>query len=319
MTRHLVDPELLPLLDLMPGIDFAQVDLPELRQASNARYAFLGSPPLAPRIETIAGPGGPLELFIYDLAPGTENRAALLHIHGGGMIMGSAKAMQLGPANMARSLGIPVVSVEYRLAPEHPFPATQEDCYAALCWLADQAGELGVDRQRIGVTGESAGGGLAAAVALIARDRKGPHLAGQFLTYPMLDHRTGGPDCPYANPVTGEFVWTAAANQFGWAALRGDYRADDARKGWYSPALADDLAGLPPTWIGTGSLDLFLDEDLAYARRLIAAGVPVELHVYPGAIHAFNAVAESRLAKAFGRDLMSAIALGLGVTSQAQA
>jgi len=318
MTRHLVDPELLPLLDLMPGIDFAQVDLPELRQASNARYAFLGNPPLAPRIETIAGPGAPLELFIYDPAPGTDNRAALLHIHGGGMIMGSARAMQLGPANMARSLGIPVVSVEYRLAPEHPFPTPQEDCYAALCWLAEHADELGLDRQRIGVTGESAGGGLAAAVALMARDRKGPPLAGQFLTYPMLDHRTGGPDCPYGNPVTGEFVWTAAANQFGWAALRGDYRADDACKGWYSPALAEDLARLPPTWIGTGSLDLFLDEDLAYARRLIAAGVPVELHVYPGAIHAFNAVAESRLAKAFGRDLMSAIALGLGVTSQAQ-
>ena len=124
----------------------------------------------------------------------------------------------------------------------------------------------------------------------------------------MLDHRTGGPDCPYTNPMTGEFVWTRPSNIFGWAALRGDYDVADTRKGWFSPALADDLSDLPPTWIGTGSLDLFLDEDLDYARRLTAAGVPVELHSYPGAIHAFNAVPDSHLAKSYSRDLLSAIA-----------
>lgn len=312
-TRHLVDPELLPLLDLMPGIDFASVDLAELRTASNARYAFLGAPPVAPVKHTIAGPGGPLEIYLYDPAPGTSGRAALLHIHGGGMIMGSAAVMQAGPAGMAQSLGIPVASVEYRLAPEHPFPAPQEDCLAALRWLAGQAASLGIDAARIGVIGESAGGGLAAATALMARDLDGPALATQFLIYPMLDHRTGAPDCPYANPMTGEFVWTAAANRFGWGALRGGYAADDARKGWFSPILADNLAGLPQTWIGTGSLDLFLDEDLAYARRLIAAGVPVELHSYPGAIHAFNAVATSRLAQMFNRDLLSAVANWLDI------
>lgn len=313
-SRHLVDPELLPLLELMPGIDFETVDLNELRRVSNARYAFLGAPPIAPVIYTIAGPGGPLELYLYDPAPGTTGRAALLHIHGGGMIMGSAAAMQAGPAGMAQSLGIPVVSVEYRLAPEHPFPAPQEDCLAALTWLASSDEALGIDPARIGIIGESAGGGLAAATALMARDLGGPALAAQFLTYPMLDHRTGSPGCPYANPMTGEFIWTAAANRFGWGALRGTYAADDARKGWFSPMLADDLSGLPPTWIGTGSLDLFLDEDLAYARRLTAAGVPVELHSYPGAIHAFNAVAGSRLAQMFNRDLLSAIAHNLGLS-----
>ena len=112
----------------------------------------------------------------------------------------------------------------------------------------------------------------------MARDLGGPALAAQFLTYPMLDHRTGSDACPYGNPATGEFVWTRAHNSFGWEAVRGDYAANDDRKGWFSPSLADDVAGLPPTWIGTGSLDLFLDEDLDYALRLVKAGVPLELH-----------------------------------------
>lgn len=309
-TRHLVDPELLPLLDLMPPTDLAAMDLNELRVASNARYAFLGAPAIAPVIHTIAGPGGPLEVYLYDPAPGTPGRAALLHIHGGGMIMGSASVMQAGPAAMAQALGIPVASVEYRLAPEHPFPAPQEDCLAALDWLVSLPE---VDPARVGVIGESAGGGLAAAVALMARDLGGPALAAQFLTYPMLDHRTGGGQCRYNNATTGEFIWTRASNRFGWAALQGSYAPTDHRKGWFSPSLAEDLSGLPPTWIGTGSLDLFFDEDLDYARRLVAAGVAVELHSYPGAIHAFNAVAGSRLAQAFGRDLMSAIAHWLKV------
>lgn len=311
-TRHLVDAELLPLLDLMPPTDLAAMDLNELRAASNARYAFLGAPAIAPVVHTIAGPGGPLEVYLYDPAPGTPGRAALLHIHGGGMIMGAASVMQAGPAAMAQGLGIPVASVEYRLAPEHPFPAPQEDCLAALKWLVSLPE---VDPQRVGVIGESAGGGLAASVALMARDLGGPKLAAQFLTYPMLDHRTGGGECRHNNTTTGEFIWTRASNRFGWGALKGDYEPVDHRKGWFSPSLAEDLAGLPPTWIGTGSLDLFYDEDLDYARRLVAAGVAVELHSYPGAIHAFNAVAGSRLAQAFNRDLMSAIAHWLRVAA----
>jgi acetyl esterase/lipase len=309
-TLHLVDPELLVLLDLMPAADLASLDLNALREASNGRYAFLGAPPLAPVVHTIDGPGGALEVYLYDPAPGTPGRAALLHIHGGGMIMGSASVMQAGPAAMAQALGIPVASVEYRLAPEHPFPAPQEDCLAALKWLA---GLAEIYPERIGITGESAGGGLAASVALMARDLGGPQLAAQFLTYPMLDHRTGSTNCPYNNATTGEFVWTRSSNRFGWGALQGTYQPTDERRGWFSPSLAEDLSGLPPTWIGTGSLDLFYDEDLDFARRLVAAGVPVELHSYPGAIHAFNAVAESRLAKAYGRDLMGAMAHWLQV------
>ena len=312
-TLPLVDPSLLPLLEFMPGNAFTAENLAQIREVSEQRFAFLGEPALKPEVKVIEGPGGPLEVYWYDPQPGAQNRAALLHIHGGGMVIGSAKSMQHGPAGTAAALGIPVASVEYRLAPEHPFPAPQDDCLAGLKWLADNAAALGVDPARIGILGESAGGGLAAATALMARDTGGPALAAQFLVFPMLDHRTGSQACPWGNPTTGEFVWTRESNQFGWEALRGDYAINDARKGWFSPSLADELAGLPQTWIGTGSLDLFVDENLDYARRLIAARVPVELHSYPGAIHAFQAIADGHLAKAFTRDLLGAIARWLDI------
>lgn len=312
-TLPLVDPSLLPLLEFMPGNAFTAENLAQIREVSEQRFAFLGEPALKPEVKVIEGPGGPLEIYWYDPKPGAQNRAALLHIHGGGMVIGSAKSMQHGPAGTAAALGIPVASVEYRLAPEHPFPAPQDDCLAGLKWLADNAAALGVDPARIGILGESAGGGLAAATALMARDTGGPKLAAQFLVFPMLDHRTGSQACPWGNPTTGEFVWTRESNQFGWEALRGDYAINDARKSWFSPSLAEDLAGLPQTWIGTGSLDLFVDENLDYARRLIAARVPVELHSYPGAIHAFQAIADGHLAKAFTRDLLGAIARWLDI------
>ena len=196
-----------------------------------------------------------------------------------------------------------LLAVDYRLAPETPFPGPQEDNYAALLWLVEHADELGVDPTRIVVMGESAGGGLAASLALMARDRAGPRLAGQVLVYPMLDWRTGGPECRWNNGHTGEWIWTRDKNRFGWEALRGDYAPTDERKGWFSPALAEDLSGLPPAYILTGALDLFLDEDLDYARRLIDAGVSCELHVYPGAIHAFEMVPETRLAAQAASDL----------------
>jgi acetyl esterase/lipase len=232
------------------------------------------------------------------------------------MVIGSARQMVHGASSLAASLGVPVASVEYRLAPETAFPGPQEDCYAALLWLAANGTQLGIDPQRIGVTGESAGGGLAAAVAQMARDRGGPKLAAQILVYPMLDHRVGGKADPWRNRHTGEFVWTRGSNQFGWESLRGGYRADDARKGWFSPSLADDLAGLAPAWIGVGNLDLFFDEDLDYARRLVDAGVPVELHAYPGAFHGFNMMGESRVAKDFARDMLAGTARLLGLPAR---
>ncbi|MGB7654489.1 MAG: alpha/beta hydrolase fold domain-containing protein, partial [Novosphingobium sp.] len=198
-TRHLIDPELLPLLEMMPTAQFNAETLPLIRQMSEARFDFLGEPELKGEVKTIAGPGGPLDIYWFDPAPGSTNRGALLHIHGGGMVIGSARSSQHIPSAMAAKLGLPVASVDYRLAPEHPFPAPQEDCLAALASLAANAADLGIDPARIGIIGESAGGGLAAATALMARDTGGPALAAQFLIYPMLDHRTGGPECPYDN------------------------------------------------------------------------------------------------------------------------
>jgi len=308
-TRRLVDPEILPVIEALPFREFTHETLPLARAESAERFKFLGEPVLPATLKSARRvDGSEIELYLYDPAPGATNRAALYHIHGGGMILGSAKDMGFGPSGMAAALGIPVVSVEYRLAPETPFPGPQQDCLDGLAWLVAIAAELGIDPGRIAVIGESAGGGLAAATALMARDTGGPSIAAQVLVYPMLDHRTGGEACRWNNRATGEFVWTRSANRFGWEALRGDFTPDDARKGWFSPTLAEDLSGLPPTLLLTGSLDLFFDEDLDYARRLVDAGVPVELHSYPGAIHAFNVVQEAAVSQAFARDLLGGIA-----------
>jgi triacylglycerol lipase len=309
-TRHLVDRQIAPLLDMFPPIDLEAAPIAEIREKAGTAYAFLPPPAIAP--EEIVVPsihGGPdIVIFLYRPSVPQAGAGAILHIHGGGMVMGSVRQIQTVPAQLAVAAGVPVASVEYRLAPEHPFPAPQEDCHSALVWLAGQADALGFDASRIIVAGESAGGGLAAALTIMARDLGGPGLAGQLLTYPMLDHRTGSDACPYANPNTGEFIWTRASNRFGWKALQGDYAADDARKGWFSPSLAEDLSGLPPAYIATGSIDLFFDENLDYARRLTAAGVPVELHSYAGAIHAFNAVPDAAVAQRCNAGVMAAIA-----------
>nr|WP_281363132.1 alpha/beta hydrolase [Parasphingopyxis algicola] len=248
-----------------------------------------------------------VRLLVYDPGGTDKERPVMLHIHGGGMISGSAELSILGIAPIALELGVVVVSVDYRLAPETPFPGPQEDCYVALHWLLAHAAELGVSPSKIAISGDSAGGGLAAALAFMIRDRDDFSPAAQLLVFPMLDHRTGGPDDPYCNPITGEFVCTRERTQFGWEALRGDYRADDARKGWFSPALADDLTRLPPTWIGTGALDLFLDENLDYARRLRRRGVPTEMHVYEGAVHGFNAIPQASVSKRFAYDAAVAV------------
>ena len=308
-TRHLVDPEVWPIVELLPFREFDRATLDLARADSAGRFADLGEMPLQATIRHARrADGSEIELYHFDPKPGETGRAALYHIHGGGMVLGTAKDMQFGPSSMAAALQIPVISVEYRLAPETPFPGPQQDCLDGLAWLAANAGELGIDPARIAIVGESAGGGLAAATALMARDTGGPKLAAQVLIYPMLDHRTGGDACRWNNRSTGEWVWTRKSNQFGWEALRGDYAAEDERRGWFSPALADDLVGLPPTLLLTGSLDLFFDEDLDYARRLVDAGVPVELHSYPGAIHAFNMMAEAGISRAFNRDMVGGIA-----------
>ena len=306
-TRHLVDPEIIPLLE-MPDIEIAADRLEAVR--NDPRFALENMPPPPFELtETYAPvPGGPdVKLVVINPPSERKGRPAILHFHGGGMVLGTADMARMGKPQQALDLDCVIVSVDYRLAPDTPFPGPQEDNYAALVWLAENAVSLGADPSRILVMGESAGGGLAAALALMARDRAGPKIAGQVLMYPMLDHRTGGPEDRWGNAHTGEFIWNRTKNQFGWESLRGDYSPTDERKAWFSPALAEDLSGLPPTYLATGALDLFLDEDLDYARRLIDAGVPTELHAYPGAVHAFDMVPDTVLQAQAQADLRRGI------------
>ena len=282
----LVDPELRPLLDAWPTVTLTAESLAELRARE------LPLPPVADGgvdldRRAVPGPAGAPDILLHIYRP----RAAagplgcIYHIHGGGYVGGAAKEVEFLLRPLAAAARCVIVSVDYRLAPETVFPGAIEDCYAGLAWTFAHADDLGVDPARIGVMGESAGGGLAAALALMARDRGGPALAFQHLTYPMIDDRTCVGE-PHAH--AGEFVWTPHNNRFGWTALLGQEPGGDGVSPYAAAARATNLAGLPPTFIMTGALDLFVDEDIDYARRLIAAGVPTELHVHPGAFHGFD-------------------------------
>lgn len=213
----------------------------------------------------------------------------LYFMHGGGMFFGSNRANGLpGILNHAQALLIAVVSVDYRLAPETSHPGPVEDCYAGLCWTAAHAAELGVDPARILVGGVSAGGGLAAATALLARDRGGPALLGQLLVCPMLDDRNATPS---SRQMAGVGIWDRAANELGWTALLGDARGGPDVSPYAAPARAADLSGLPPAFIDVGSAETYRDEDVAYASRIWQAGGSAELHVWPGGFHGFAAAA----------------------------
>jgi acetyl esterase/lipase len=204
------------------------------------------------------------------------------------MIMGDNLTGITAMLDLAERFTLAVVSVEYRLAPETPHPGPVEDCYAGLAWTAKNAAELGIDPARIIVGGGSAGGGLSAATALLARDRGGPALAGQLLLCPMLDDRN---DTPSAIQMAGLGVWDRSANEVGWTALLGDARGGPDVSPYAAPARATDLTGLPPTFVDVGSADSFRDEDVAYATRIWQAGGVAELHVWPGGYHGFDGMA----------------------------
>lgn len=294
-TRHLVDPELLAALDAFPQLDIGPETLAVVREGMRQMSASMPVPDALPvdveerRID--APEGHRIGALVYRPCGTAPPRPAVLHIHGGGYILGSMHMMDGANRALAADLGCIVVSVDYRLAPETPHPGPVEDCYTALRWLYANAGALGVDATRIAVSGESAGGGLAAALALLARDRGEVPLVYQRLIYPMLDDRTCAERDP--NPFTGEFVWTRADNRFGWRALLGHEPGVPGVSPYAAPARAEDLSGLPPAFISVGALDLFLDENMEYARRLLHAGVPTELHVYPGAFHGSDLAADA--------------------------
>ena len=282
-----VDPELLPTLKSLPKLHLTNETLAWVRQQEQAPPPL---PPPAPQPmqRRIPGPAGAPDsrLTIVDPDPGAKGRPVLLHIHGGGYIGRSAALAMIFLQTAAQACNCVVVSVDYRLAPETHFPGSLEDNYTALRWVHANADSLGVDRKRIALAGESAGGGHAAMLAIAARDRKEIPIAFQLLIYPMLDDRTGS--TRPVPPHIGTFVWTAESNRFGWSSLLGIPAGSPNVPPGSVPARVENLAGLPPAFIVTGAIDLFVDEDIEYARRLIAAGVPTELHVVPGAYHGYD-------------------------------
>jgi acetyl esterase/lipase len=295
-SRHLVDPQLVDLADMLGAPLFTAENLLEQR---NIQW---GPPPepdpeIVVDVQTVPGPEGAPDIDLYILRPAgaTGPLPLVYHVHGGGYITGKAKAFAPRCAPLVKTLGCAVVSVEYRIAPETIFPGAVEDCYAGLAWCFANAEEQGFDMSRVGLKGESAGGGLAAALALLVRDRGEYTLGFQHLTYPMIDDRTGTTSEPH--PYTGDYVWPVSNNRFGWEALLGRAPGGDDVSPYAAAARATDLSGLPPTFIYVGALDLFLEENIEYARRLARAGVPIEFHIYPGVFHAFEFQADSHIAQ----------------------
>ncbi|GAB3229620.1 alpha/beta hydrolase [Mycolicibacterium hippocampi] len=267
-------PELRRSARLLPKQMITPLTLPFIRAAS--RLMWRNAPE---DVEVLTLPSG-VGVRLYRPEGVSGRSPALLWIHGGGYVIGDAAQDDVLCRRFARELGATVASVDYRLAPEHPYPAPVEDCYSALTWLAALPS---VDPARVAIGGASAGGGLAAALALLTRDRGQIDLAAQLLVYPMIDDRTVS-RTDLDNP--GHRLWNQSSNRFGWRAYLGDADPQVA-----VPARREDLAGLPPAWIGVGTLDLFHDEDLAYAERLRDAGVPCEVLVVDGAFHGFDGIA----------------------------
>ncbi|WP_329342289.1 alpha/beta hydrolase [Streptomyces sp. NBC_00663] len=293
------DPELAAALELIkdvisPGLTLDQID--EIRQGPG--IALLAELDLtldgffAVEDRKVPGPEGAPEISLLicrpTAPPAAGPRPVVYHVHGGGMVIGNNRVGVDVPLAWAKEMDAVVVSVEYRLAPEHPHPAPVEDVYAGLVWTAEHAAELGADPERIVIAGASAGGGLCAALALLTRDRKGPQVIGQVLMCPMLDDRN---DTPSAHQMAGVGVWDRTANETGWTALLGELRGGPDVPAYAAPARAEDLSGLPPAFLDVGSAETFRDEVVAYASRIWQAGGVAELHVWPGGFHGFDGFA----------------------------
>lgn len=214
---------------------------------------------------------------------------AVFWMHGGGYVLGHPDIDDGLCERFVMDINCVVVSVDYRLAPEFPYPAAIEDCYAGLRWIADNAQELKVDTSRIAVAGASAGGGLTAALALLARDRGGPGIAFQMPLYPMIDNRNITSSSYEISEKNFPTVWNRKANQIAWSFYLGNSSPDEIPP-YATPARASDLAGLPPAYTCVGQLDPFRDETIQYITRLAQAGVPVEFHLYPGCFHGFDSI-----------------------------
>lgn len=280
-----VDPELQPWISMLPDLD--------IRDLAAARELMAGPevaiPPLVlpdgvtVEARVVPGPQEAPDVRVLIFSPDLgSSRPALVYMHGGGFVLGDSDSDQELPALLAAETGAVVVSVDYRLAPENPFPAPIEDCYAALVWVAGNAPELGVDPGRIGIGGVSAGGGLAAGVALLARDRGGPALCFQLLDIPELDDRleTGSMRQFVDTPL-----WNLPNAVESWRHYLGPLAARGEVSPYAAPSRATDLSGLPPAYISACEFDPLRDEGIAYAQQLVQHGVATELHLYPGTFH----------------------------------
>jgi acetyl esterase/lipase len=293
------DPELAPTLRvinevLAPDAFSDPANLTALRQGvpgmeAEPEEAFTRGGAFTLEERMVPGPRGApdISLLICRPAERVAPVPVIYHTHGGGMVSGDNRANLARMLDVVQGMGLAVVSPEYRLAPETPHPGPVEDCYAGLVWTAEQAEEQGFDVERIIVAGASAGGGLAAALALMARDRGGPALFAQMLMCPMIDDRN---DTPSARQLAGLGVWDRASNRGGWTALLGEARGTADVSPYAAPARATDLSGLPPAFIEVGSAETFRDEAVTYASRLWQAGGSAELHVWPGAFHGFDGI-----------------------------
>jgi acetyl esterase/lipase len=286
--RHLIDSEVLvPLEALQEALPGGFNAIPDIVQRRAAVVGMLSAievpenPNVVKEDRTVPGPAGDPDITVRIYRPrnATGTLPGIYYIHGGGMVLGSVDGEDPAATVLCDQVGAVVVSVEYRLAPEHPHPAPVEDCYAGLVWVAANAAELGIDPDRLAIYGASAGGGLTIGTALIARDRGGPALKFIMPIYPMLDDRN---ETESSHEITDIGIWDRSGNLEAWGWYLGGKEADQ----YAAPARAQDLTGLPPAFIDVGTVDLFRDEDIAFAQRLMAAGVPTELHIHPGSYHA---------------------------------
>jgi acetyl esterase len=287
--KNRVNPELVQGLDMFEDLDIRPEYLSVIREgAAQMRQPTVVDESLSLTDEIIVGPdSNPLPLRIYRQKSYTESLPVLLWIHGGGYILGSIDDNDDLCMRFAKEANCVVVSVDYRLAPEHPYPAPIEDCYTALKWIADHAESLNIDPNRIGVAGASAGGGLTAALTLLARDRQYPSLCFQMPLYPMIDDQNNSPS---TNEIQEGFVWNQKTNEAGWKMYLGELYGKDNIPAYAAPTRAEDYRKLPYTYTCVGQLDPFRDETLSYVTRLAQAGVDVEFHLYPGAYHGFEGI-----------------------------
>jgi acetyl esterase len=307
------DPELAAIVPLLPNVDITNVTV--ARANLDAMVAQF-SPTLDESsldIEDYQVPGHEADpdvtVRVFRSRRATGAVPALLYIHGGGFVLGSVAGEQDNAATLALTLDIVVASVEYRLAPEHPYPAGLHDCFAALKWLCEHANDLGVDLARVGVYGSSAGGGLAAALALFCRDRGGPSLCFQFLAMPVLDDRL---ETPSMQTFVDTPEWDRPSAELSWAYYLGSSRSDDV-PAYAAPARAADLRGLPPAYVLTMEFDPLRDEGILYALALLDAGVSVELHSYPGTFHGSTKFTTAGVSHRIANEQMHVLRRALGI------